>query len=266
MPIAAPDLWTLTFGQPWIDPEALAIALEAQAAQPDLDFRTRLLIRDSLNALSNIWGTDRFESWLNSENSCVELREIRIANLGPPGFPTLQQRIMNTLRPQTVLEFLRELGTRLNRPTPMIVGGSIALILSDDLNRATDDINVVDEVPAEIRSQYELLDDLAARYGLRVTHFQSHFLPTGWRERVRSLQQFGNLDVFLIDTCDIFIGKLFSARLKDRDDLRHLIRRLDKARIESRLRSTASSLRAIPLLAKNAEENWYILYGEQLPV
>jgi hypothetical protein len=202
---------------------------------------------------------------LRSANAGPLLRDIWNSNLGPAGFPTLQQRVMPTLHPQTVLEFLRELGGRLAGPTQMIVGGSIALILSDDLRRATDDIDVVDEVPAEIRSQDDLLDELATRYGLRVTHFQSHFLPAGWRERIRSLGQFGQLDVHLIDTLDIFIGKLFSARLKDRDDLRHLVRRLEKTKIESRLRSTASALLAVPLLAKNASANWYILYGQELP-
>ena len=42
----------------------------------------------------------------------------------------------------------------------VIVGGSIALILPGYRERATTDIDVVDELPAEIRSQHALLDDL----------------------------------------------------------------------------------------------------------
>jgi hypothetical protein len=265
MPVASPNLWDLTFGRPWVDPDDLGSALEAEVIQRDLDFRTRLLIRDSLDALARFWGAQRFEAWLGSSPVGPRLRSIHSSDLGPSGFPTLNQRVMNTLRPQTVLEFLRELGSRLSSPAQIIIGGSIALILSDDLSRATDDIDIVDEIPAEISSHHALLDELTKRYALRLTHFQSHFLPTGWRTRIRSLGRFGELDVFLIDSCDIFVGKLFSARAKDRDDLRQLIRRIDKPKIESRLRATGSALVSNAALARNATDNWYTLFGEPLP-
>jgi hypothetical protein len=43
-------LWELVWGKPWIDPARLAEALDREA-RPGLDYRTRLLIRDSANAL-----------------------------------------------------------------------------------------------------------------------------------------------------------------------------------------------------------------------
>ena len=59
------------------------------------------------------------------------------------------------------------------------------------LERRTDDIDVEDEVPSEIRSRHDLLDQLAKSYGLRLTHFQSHYLPEGWQSRLHLLGVFG---------------------------------------------------------------------------
>jgi len=266
MSVAAKDLWEITFGKPAVDPEHLAAALEIEASKNNLDFRTQLLIRDSIDVLSDFWGVDRVESWLRSAPSGPRLRALWKSDLGPAGFPTLRTRVRNTLHPETVLEFLRTLGSRLPQPTQIIVVGSVALIMSDDLVRQTDDIDVVDEVPVEIRSQHALIEELVQEFGIRITHFQSHYLPAGWRDRIHSLGRFKALDVFLVDSTDVFIGKLFSARMKDLSDLRHLARRLDKQRITSRLISSAADLRANPQFEKSAETNWYVLYGEPLPL
>ena len=265
MTALANDLWAATVGRPAIDPTTLAAAVERQVGVPDLDYRTRLLIRDSLTALLSHWGQERFERWLNSLPTRDALLAVWRSDLGPPGFPTIRDRIMESLQPQTIREFLRELGERLAQPTRITVGGSIALILSGELQRATEDIDVVDEVPVEIRRDHQLLDELAKRFGLRIAHFQSHYLPSGWEGRLRSLGRFGVLDVDLVDSYDIFVGKLFSARIKDRDDLRMLARQLDKSRIQSRVRESASALSADSKLAANAATNWYIIYGEALP-
>ena len=265
MTAAAPPLWDLTFGRPEIDPTDLAAAIEREASQPDLDFRTRLLVRDSLNALQKRWGEQRMSQWLDRSAQGASLLSIWKSDLGPAGFPALERRLMEATRPQTVRQLLRELGMHLARPTRIYIGGAIALILRDYLTRNTEDIDVVDEVPPEIRSQHELLDQLAERYGLRITHFQSHYLPAGWAERVESLERFGNLDVFLVDPYDAFVGKLFSAREKDRDDLRMLAPRLDRSTIETRLRAGAAALLAQPTLADNARRNWYIVFGDALP-
>ena len=259
------DLWSLTFGQPWIDPAELAAAVEWQVQQPDLDFRTQLLIRDSLDALAEHWGPERVEGWLERSRSGNALRQIWRSELGEPGFPTLRRRLMNKTDPKAVLELLGELGTEVKQPVQVVIGGSIALILAGELHRGTDDIDFVDEVPREIRARHDLLDTLAIRYGLRVTHFQSHYLPTGWAGRVRSLGRFGRLDVRLVDPYDAFVGKLFSARRKDRDDLRMLSRNLDKGDVEARLRLAGGTLLADSVLVENASKNWTVLYNEPLP-
>jgi hypothetical protein len=109
------------------------------------------------------------------------------------------------------------------------------------------------------------LNDLKQRYGLLLTHFQSHYLPKGWRERVHSHGSFGQIQLYLVDVYDVFLSKLFSARTKDRDDLRALKPQMDKEILMDRLRNTCADIRAAPKLAGKAEKNWYILYGEPLP-
>ena len=63
MTLAGLDLWTLTRGRPQIDPHDLAEAVAVQAAGDDLDYRTRMLIRDSIEALKSYWAAERFEQW-----------------------------------------------------------------------------------------------------------------------------------------------------------------------------------------------------------
>ena len=162
-------------------------------------------------------------------------------------------------------QYFRELGQHVRRPTPFRVGGVVALILPGYVSRRTEDIDVVDEVPAEIRSQHALLDSLVQRYGLHLGHFQSHFLPTGWEDRLHSEGAFGQLQVYLVDPCDVFLSKLFSARDKDRDDLRQLVPQLDKETLARRLHETTASLQADAALKQRAVDNWYILYGDPLP-
>jgi hypothetical protein len=145
------------------------------------------------------------------------------------------------------------------------IGGSTALILAGHLRRATEDIDVVDQLPPSIRMNHELLSKLGTRFGLRLAHFQSHYLPSGWSARVRSLGRFGSIDVHLVDPLDIFVGKLFSNREKDRDDLRVLKKSLEKPAITERLQSSAKILAGEPAIRVNAERNWYILFGESLP-
>src|SRR5262249_28212190 len=141
-------------------------------------------------------------------------------------------------------QFLRELGSRLRHRVRLAVGGSIALILPGYLERATEDIDVVDEVPAEIRSQHALLDELQKRYGLLLAHFQSHYLPSGWQNRLHYQDTYGDLQVYLVDVYDVFLSKLFSIRSKDLDDMRLLLPQLDKGTLAQRLKETTASMLA----------------------
>jgi hypothetical protein len=51
---------------------------------------------------------------------------------------------------------------------------SIPTLIKGLTSRPTSDIDFVDEVPAEIRAQGDLLRKIAAEYGLTFGHVQSH--------------------------------------------------------------------------------------------
>jgi hypothetical protein len=256
-------LWALVDGAPWIDASRLLCEIKAELSNAPLDFRTRLLLRDSYRALERHWGSSRLGSLTHDVQG--KLQPILTEDLGEPGFPTLEKRIVESLKPETILEFLRELGAAVKEPARLEIGGASSLILGGFLSRATEDIDVVNEVPPSIRLQHELLARLSARYGLSLTHFQSHYLPAGWINRVRSFGRFDALDVYLIDVYDVFVGKLFSNREKDLDDLRLLKRSLEKDRVVDRFKTSTEALMAEPAIKSHAEKNWRVLFGEVLP-
>jgi len=172
---------------------------------------------------------------------------------------------MDKTKPELVRQFLEHVGRRIGRETRVDIGGSIALIMNGYLSRHTDDIDVIDEVPIEIRENHSLLQELKDDYGLQLGHVQSHYFPAGWPDRVQSLGEFGRLKIFLVDVYDVFLSKLFSARVKDMGDLRLLIPQLDKATLLNKLKTTCASFLAAPRLAQLANDNWHILFGEPLP-
>jgi hypothetical protein len=264
--VAQADLWAIALERQHIDPEELSSAIKAELCRQPLDYRTRLLIRAAAAALEYSWGSTRMAEWTDQLQQRALLASIRGEQFDQIGFPSLTKRVMEPTRVATVEQFFRELGQSLAEPVLATVGGSVALILQGTLSRRTEYIDLVDEIPVQIRSQHELLDRLAQRLGLRLAHFQSHFLPSGWESRVRSFSTYGNLQVQLVDACDIFLGKLFSAREKDRDDLRALQQVLDPQTPVRQLVATTAVLRTEPTLLQNAQRNWYIVFGTPLPV
>jgi Nucleotidyltransferase of unknown function (DUF6036) len=265
MATRAPDLWSLVLDQQYIDPTELAEAIEDQVVRDDLDFRSRLLIRDAIDALRHHWGQHRVASWLKACPAGRKIEAIGREDLGRPGFPFLASQLMEPTKPETVREFLRELSLTVHEPLRMCVGGSIALIMPGYLSRRTQDLDVVDEVPQALRSQHQLLHRLQQRYRLELAHFQSHYLPMGWEGRLHFLDFFGRVSVYLVDVYDVFLSKLYSIREKDRDDLRAVAPQLDKDTLVRKLKETTGSMLASAELRQRAEQNWYILYGESLP-
>ena len=172
---------------------------------------------------------------------------------------------MEKTDPAVVRELFRNLGTKIRRPVTLFVGGSIALIMPGLLERVTDDIDVVDELPKEIRAQHALLDQFPKLYGLQLGHFQSHYLPSGWDKRLHYLDTFADLKVYLVDPYDVFLSKLTSIRTKDMADMRTLVPQLDKETLVQRLKGTTAAMLSAQDLRERAEKNWYILFGENLP-
>jgi hypothetical protein len=265
MAVVGNDLWSLAMGRPQVDPHELAAAIEEQASREPLDYRTRLLIRDSIRALQRHWGEERTASWLARSPARRKLQAICAEQFERPGFASLEDRLMDKTDPEDIRQFIRELSVRVQRPIGLYIRGAAALILPGLLSRNTSDIDVVDEVPRELRSQHELLAQLKKRYGLELAHFQSHYLPKGWEQRVHSIEPFGRIQVYLVDAYDVFLSKVFSIREKDLDDMRVLAKQLDKAILARRLLETTQSALAAPDLRQRAVDNWYILYGEPLP-
>ena len=259
------DLWGLVKGKPYVDSTELAEAIREQVGRAPLDFRTRLLIRDSMEALKSYWSEERLRNWLARCPERVALEAIWAEDLGKPGFPSLVERIMSKTDPEDIRRFLRDLSMQVHRPVRLLVGGSAALILPGQLSRVTDDIDVVDEIPAEVRSLHQLHQELKKRYGLHLAHFQSHYLPSAWERRLHSVAPFGNIQVYLVDPYDVVVSKLFSERPKDRDDLQMVVSQMDKEVLTERVRRDTAPLRADEKLRQAAEKNWYILFGESLP-
>jgi hypothetical protein len=260
------DLWGLVKYRPQIDPDDLAEALQDKMREEPLDYRTRLLIRDSVEALRNYWPQERFQNWLSQSPVRSRIESICREEFDRPGFPSIVRRLMKKIDAEEIRSYLRDLGIRVTKRLRVEVGGSAALILPGYLCRNTDDVDIVDEVPDELRSQHEVLHRLEDRYGLKLAHFQRHYLPMHWEQRLHYLGSFGQLQIYLVDPYDVLLSKLFSIREKDLDDLRVVSPQLSKDTLTHRLREECASMLAAPDLRKRAEQNWYIIYGEALPV
>ena len=122
----------------------------------------------------------------------------------------------------------------------------------------THDVDVVNELPEAIRTEYALVDELARRYKLRMTHFASHYLPDGYERRARSIGAFNQLDARLVDPIDVLTGKLFSKRPKDLDDIRAALPKIDLDSLRDRVRTTTGGLRGERDYLERGTQNWYI--------
>lgn len=264
MSVAAKDLWTL-IDQRCIDPQEFVEAVEDKVAADDLDYRTKLLIRDGVSALTLHWGQDRVSTWLAASPYGGSIESICREEYERPGFPFLKDQIMEPTDPATIRRLLYDLGGSLRKPIQVALGGSGSLILKGYLSRKTQDIDFVDEVPKEIREMGSRLKEIEKTHRLDVTHFQSHYLPSGWSKRLSTMESFGNLRVSLVDPYDVFLSKLSSIRVKDRQDLIDLKAKLDKETLARRIRETMESTLASAELRSRCEHNWKMLFEEPLP-
>ena len=140
------------------------------------------------------------------------------------GFPIADaRRIMMSRthsRTRSLLKFIRDLGKpcRTSRVGSTWAARRPLLLLRKLIDRHTDDIDAVDEVPAAHAdgSTHGERPTVGRRYGkLRLAHFQSHYLPDGWLRRVESFgTSSASCPSFWSSAIDIFVGKLFSHRLR----------------------------------------------------
>src|SRR5436189_6142282 len=125
---AVDELWAVTRRVPHVDAMALARAVEAAATCESLDYRSRLLVRDSVRALEAHWGRARVRKWLSKSPNRQRIQQALVMpGDGEMAFPYLKERVVDAIKPETVLELLRELSLYIEHPVRIVIGGSIAL-------------------------------------------------------------------------------------------------------------------------------------------
>jgi hypothetical protein len=256
-------LWSLHRSQ-YVEASRFLAAMEDQIDRNDLDYRSRLLIRDGLNAVENQWGVPRLKAWLDQSRHKDRLQAIRQEEFERVGFPSFQKRVMDFTNTETIESVFRTIGVHVRKPIKLVIGGSVALMLPGLVSRHTEDIDVVDELPPELRNEHRFLDSLKERFGIVLAHFQSHYLPPHWENRTHWHGEYENLTVYLVDAIDVFVSKLFGARDKDQSDLQVLIGQLDRQAILERITNHCQPLLADAKLREQAIQNWYILTGDRV--
>ena len=255
------DPWRLVWGQPYIDSGALAAAIESDLLRhPQPDYRRRLLVRDAAVAIRSFWGVSRFQRWLAVSPVRERLHAILNEHLPETGFPSIRRRLVNSIGENEVKQIFTLLGQNVQERVEIYLAGSIPTLIQGLTARPTADIDIVDEVPAEIRKQRAVLRKIANDYGLRLGHVQSHYLPSGWRKRRRFLGDFGGLRVYVVDVYDIFVSKLSSKREKHKDDLRVLAAKLDQEIARRRLFDNGRAFWDDPRQRSQIEANWQFIY------
>lgn len=259
------DPWRLVWGQPYIDSDTLAAAIENEIqSQPCPDYRTRLLVRDAAEALRSYWGDTKFRLWMAASPARKRLRTILNESFPETGFPSIRRRLVDSIGENQIKQIFSLLGENVHDRIEVYLAGSIPTLIDGLTARPTEDIDIVDEVPAAIREQRDLLRKIEEEYGLRLAHVQSHYLPSEWQKRRRFLGDFGGLRVYLVDAYDIFVSKLSSKQEKHKDDLRVLAPKLDKETARRRLFEAGKAFLDDPQQRLQIEANWQFIFQEPL--
>ena len=193
-----------------------------------------------------------------------EVREILDEDLGEPGFSTIRRRLVDSIDSTQLGQIFDLLGRGIHGRVEIHIAGSIPTLIKGLTARPTDDIDLVDEVPEEIRRQRDVLRKIETDFGLKLGHVQSHYLPAHWRDRRQWFGDFGGLRVYLVDEYDIFVSKLSSKKEKHQSDLRVLALKLDKDTARHRLLTDGRAFLDDPKLRPQIEENWRFIFQEPL--
>lgn len=259
------DPWRLVWGQPYIDSNTLAAAIERELLrQPQPDYRTRLLVRDAAQAIRSFWGATKFNHWLAASPAHDCIRDILAERFSERGFPHIRRRLVDSVDERQIKQIFTLLGQNIHQRLEVYVADSIPTMIAGLTARPTEDIDIVDEVPEAIRKQRSVLRKIQTEYGLNIGHVQSHYLPTGWEDRRRYLGDFGGLRVYLVDTYDIFVSKLSSKQKKHQDDLRVLAVKLEKGLTRERLLTHGRAFLDDSHQRPQIEKNWQFIFQEPL--
>lgn len=178
------DPWRLVWGEPYIDCRTLALAIEQDLERNhEPDFRTRLLVRDATTAIRSYWGAKKFSRWLAGSPVGPRIREILKEDLGEPGFPSIERRLVASIDSDQIRQIFDLIGRTIHGTVEVHIAGSIPTLIKGLTARPTSDINFVNEVPPEVRGQRAVLHKIETEYGLTLSHVQSHDLPAHWQDR-----------------------------------------------------------------------------------
>jgi hypothetical protein len=208
--------------------------------------------------------TIKFARWLNASSAAERIRAILDEPFAEVGFPHIRKRLAVSIRSAQIEQIFTLLGQAVHDRIEVYVAGSIPTLIEELTSRPTEGIDLVDEVPAEIRKQRAVLRKIQSDYGLSLGHVQSHYLPIGWQDRRRFLGNFGRLRVYLVDPYDIFVSKLSSKKEKHKDDLRVLATKLDREIAKERLLRNGQAFLNDPYQRPQIEENWRFIFQEAL--
>lgn len=259
------DPWELVWGQPYIDCETLVGAIESDLERtPNPDFRTRLLVRDCARAIKSFWGPTKYKRWLVSSRVGRQIRAILREDLGKTGFHAIRKRLVASITKNQLEQVFELLGHGIHARVEVYVAGSIPTLVKGLTCRPTDDIDFVNEVPPEIRSQRTAISRVRADFGLTLGHVQSHYLPANWMNRRQFFGDFGGIRVYLVDVYDVFISKLSSKQKKHQDDLRVMAPKLDKEKAKERLFGDGKYFLENEHQRPQIEENWRFIFREPL--
>jgi hypothetical protein len=259
------DPWRLVWAQPYIDSRTLAAAIEQDLGRdPCPDFRTRLLVRDAAVAMRSYWGSRKFTRWLATSPAGPRIRAILDEDLGETGFPAIRRRLVDSIDATRIRRIFDLLGRGIHHPVEVHIAGSIPTLIKGLTARPTGDIDFVDEVPDEVRSQRGIRRKIETDFGLKLGHVQSHYLPDHWQDRRQWLGDFGRLCVYLVDEYDIFVSKLSSKKEKHQSDLGVLALRLDQEIARHRLLTDGRAFLDDPRLRPQIEENWRFIFQQPL--
>lgn len=265
MATQALDLWDLIHERPELDPHDLADALCRKAGDAERCYRTRLLIRDSMTALRGYWGEAKVAAWLEQCPYKDTILSYCQQEFDKIGFPSLPRRVKEKTKPEKVYEVFDFLGSCLDQETSVTVGGAAALILPGFVERHTDDVEFVGDVPLGLRANSPFRSMVQHRFRLVLKQTNPGELPSGWEERVRPLSTYGRLHVSLIDAHDIFLSRLGRFDLTSLNDRRVLYTRLNTCILSELLRNSCNHLMASNSFRDTARDQWHIYFGEPLP-
>jgi hypothetical protein len=259
------DPWELVWGQPYIDSQTLATAIQEDLQRnPNPDFRTKLLVRDAARAIKSFWGPKKFGRWLEESPAGEAIGALLMENLGKVGFHFIRRRLVANVTRDQIEQILELLGQRIYERLEINIAGSIPTLLEGLTFRPTDHIDFVNEVPQEIRRQKAAVDQIKNEFSLRLGHVHSRYFPANWMSRRQYLGDFGGIRAYLVDPSDIFVSKLSSKQEKHKDDLRVMAPKLDRDSVKQRLMTDGKAFLDDPIQRPTIEENWRFIFREPL--